>query len=163
MMDAEPRFWEPYRFEVGQRVRTRVSPECPSEWCRAHGDKDGTVMMTDILGDLPSDGHRFFVGIVQREDGAWTEAGWFAAIELEPLQPPDATYPGYRGAQETTREEDAAHLERTTSISTTRSESGLAIGSTSVRSTDTDGAALLAQAGPCRSNPNDMKESRPAR
>ena len=94
--------WEPWRPAVGDRVRVRLSGECP--WHELPDDLvpeatgtatsgyEGVVVPfpSDAPRDLPivaEGGHRIFVEFdTPRDMGDWTLVGaFYAAIELEPL------------------------------------------------------------------------------
>jgi hypothetical protein len=82
--------WEPWRPEIGQRVRVRISPECVlvdgdgtvfhhAEW---HDGVTGVVYRDDFpLGWPNRAGHRFAVKVDQPVGGRIA----VAAIELEPV------------------------------------------------------------------------------
>lgn len=76
--------YEPWAPELGQRVRLRISPECPSNYGASHlNGRSGTVVdvVTNdfLLARGITHGHRFEVKV----DGS----GWsiYTASELEPL------------------------------------------------------------------------------
>jgi hypothetical protein len=91
------------RFDVGERVRVRLSRECPWFSDQAFTDHteavDGAVGSICLVADAATfaDGHRFFVNFEQpwpamvfygeRRPGA---SGSYAAAELEPVAPPDS-------------------------------------------------------------------------
>jgi len=103
-VESEPRYWEPRRFEVGQRVRVRLSPECRHQriWLPSglrlpgHAPEEdgqtGTVLMA-IGFDPQSDSHTIPVGFdtwFAVAPGLVVRDAYFAAAELEPLDADDA-------------------------------------------------------------------------
>jgi hypothetical protein len=104
--------WEPWTPEIGQRVRIRVSPECPvvhlsrlDDVLRGHHtDYTGEIGVVEGIsrydpndheavsaGDT-NDGHDFYVSDHDLyPDGRWHRvSAFFAAIELEPVFDPPA-------------------------------------------------------------------------
>lgn len=87
-------YYEPWRFEFGQRVRVRLSGECqyartvnrgtcafPMPHLPATDGETGTVVLT---GRAAYAGHPYYVAL-DVLDGLVVPAGdWFAACELEP-------------------------------------------------------------------------------
>ena len=104
-MSAEPRYWEPQTFEIGQRVRVRLSAECQLKPCPgSYYDQIGQVghpehengltgTVTDFKQDerdfLAAQGHTIDVeyDIDMRPtigDGRQSRGGVYCALELEP-------------------------------------------------------------------------------
>jgi hypothetical protein len=85
--------WEPGRFEVGQRVRIRISAECPwSERAKTHDIRlDGVVGTIDHRPSYENDHHGWGVKLdavprwwKRRGRPTWV-VGFYAASELIPL------------------------------------------------------------------------------
>lgn len=91
-------------FEVGERVRVRLSPECNASWepvtaFRGHPvelDGQSGVIDPELLDEVPAEtqaSHRYAVAFdsaVFVDDGmrrGWVVGGFFAAAELQPLGP----------------------------------------------------------------------------
>lgn len=104
LMDMEPEaVWEPWQPEVGQRVRIRLSGECPIEYRHAEAGYDRIRKVIEPVGHNPDESGRVgTVSAVQREergghyymvdydrllwqDDMWWAGAVYAAIELEPL------------------------------------------------------------------------------
>ncbi len=90
------RAWPDVTFQVGDRVRVRLSPECPLPlypldyrgFVQHYPEQDGmegtVIEMVWWLGSNPD--HPYLVRLPDRSRGSWGYgAGTFAAIELEPI------------------------------------------------------------------------------
>lgn len=75
-------YWQPWRPETGQRVRTRISGECPKQYIWHGNAEEGSGLTGKVVGnaDGQPEGHPF---LVRLDDSP--HYGFFAAIELEPL------------------------------------------------------------------------------
>lgn len=98
-MTAE--YWEPWKPEVGQRVRVRLSGECnfkgePASACEEFGGHwaetnghVGKVVEIDGSDILSEQGHRYLVHfprLFRLPSGEHFNCSDFAAIELEPVE-----------------------------------------------------------------------------
>jgi hypothetical protein len=72
-------YWTPYQPKVGDRVRVRVSPECPAAVDMAGDLGAGTILSFDPDPSTP--GHHW---IVQMDDNSWP--GTLAATEMVPFK-----------------------------------------------------------------------------
>jgi hypothetical protein len=83
ILDARP------TFRVGDRVRVRLSGECPmaADWVHGQDNRIGTITMLfeQTYGESTSDKHDVHVMLAQDSEGR-IESGWFTPTELEPLQ-----------------------------------------------------------------------------
>ena len=109
MIDAETEYWTPRTFAVGDRVRTKLSPECPRRvtWepsgtitghLAEEDGRTGTVITTEEAcraTGVPSDligtpvSHPYLVRFDETfliAPGAAAFSNHYAAVELEPLE-----------------------------------------------------------------------------
>jgi hypothetical protein len=92
-MSSQPAgYWEPWQPRLGDRVRVRLSAECRAPWADEGHDPrydglSGTVAHFPWSSDWP--GHpytvRFDVTLPTENPYEVLVGGYFAAIELEPL------------------------------------------------------------------------------
>lgn len=78
----EPVFWEPWRPQVGQRVRIRASSECPTQEISPLPD-GATGVVSEI--EPGRAGHRYVV-LLDVRDAYRGSSPCCAAIELEPAE-----------------------------------------------------------------------------
>ena len=93
-MTATPVYWEPWTPAVGDRVRVRLSAECPVTWTHDAPELDGVTGWVRETGPLHHfAGHEYYVEFDRRvpcRRGPKRLADVyygcvFAAIELEPI------------------------------------------------------------------------------
>ena len=87
--------WEPWKPTVGQRVKVKVSPECPC-W-QVRSAVQGKELTGTYVDWVPPPAREWahwhhshnlcvqFDSPILFESGAHLVAAWFAAIELEPI------------------------------------------------------------------------------
>lgn len=95
MSESRP-VWEPWTPAVGERVRIRISPECPGrrsallpDWIIQHAeDESGQVgRIVEMLPPLvPLDGDSHPYGVEHTNFAGMRVVKRFAAVELEPME-----------------------------------------------------------------------------
>lgn len=83
-------YWEPWTPEIGQRVRTKISPECPQQMkCHGrHPEGSGHTGTVRCIDTNRTDGHIYCIATPEvAPDGyEWLAYTNFAAAELEPVE-----------------------------------------------------------------------------